>query len=97
MLDHFNSVARVLTKTESAHGSENVSLDSRTVIETVQGWTLLARTKLDQVDLILDEAAAKLPKKAGVLKKKVAKKASPISSDKKVAKKKSTAIKKRAL
>lgn len=43
MLDHFNSVARVLTKTESTHRSENVSLDSRTVIETVQGMDV-ART-----------------------------------------------------
>jgi len=97
ILDHFDSVARDLTKTESVHGSENVSLESRRVIETVQGWTLLARTKLDEVDQVLNEAAAKLPKKAGASKKKVAKKASPKSSDKKAAKKKSTAIKKRAL
>jgi hypothetical protein len=97
VVGYFNFVARDLTKTDSPDGSESVSLESMTVIETVREWTLLARTKLDEVDRVLNEAATKLPEKAGAFKKKVAKKASPKSSKKKAAKKKSTAIKKRAL
>jgi len=96
MLDYFNFVARDLTKIESADNYKNVSLESRTVIETVRRWTLLARTNLDEVDRTLNEAAAKLPKKAGASKKKAAKEASRKSLGKKATKKESAPTKKRA-
>lgn len=91
MLDYFDSVATDLTKIEPADAYKNVSLESRTVIETVRKWTLLIRTNLDDVDQILAGAAAKLPEKDEISKKKASRK----SSGRKATKKKSAVTKKR--
>ena len=75
--------------------AETVSLESRTVIEVIQAWTVLTRANLDQVDRILSDADAKLPKEAEAFKKSAIKKAPRKSAAKKATKKKSYATKRR--
>jgi hypothetical protein len=91
MLAYFEYVERSLSKKETAMAAETVSLESRTVIETVRAWTVLARAALDQIDQILSDADAKLPKEAEAFKKSATKKAPRKSA----AKKKSPATKRR--
>jgi hypothetical protein len=95
MLDYFEYVERSLTKKETAMAAETVSLESRTVIEVIQAWTVLTRANLDQVDRILSDADAKLPKEAEAFKKSAIKKAPRKSAAKKATKKKSSATKRR--
>ena len=96
MLDYFSFVEKGLTRAETADCSQNVSLQSRTVIETVQGWTSIARKNLDEVDRILSAAAAKTPEQAEASKKKVTKKSMHASSRRQTAKKKLATVKRRA-
>lgn len=95
MLDYFEYVERSLTYKEAAMAAETVSLESKTVVETVQAWTVLTRAKLDQLDRILSDAVGKLPKSADSSKKSATKKAPRNAPIKKATKKNSPATKKR--
>jgi hypothetical protein len=92
MLRYFEFVERSLTKKDTVTAAEAVSLESRTVIETVQAWTALTRTKLDQLDRILSDAIGKLPKSADSFKKRDSKKTPRKAPAKKEAKKNSPRI-----
>jgi len=95
MLRYFEFVERSLTTKETVTASEAVPLKSKTVIETVQAWTALTRTKLDQLDRILSDAVGKLPKSADSPKKRDSKKTPRNAPAKKATKKNSTVIKNR--
>lgn len=90
MLDYFDHIERTLANQDRAKEAETVSLQSRTVIQTVQAWTVLTRVNLDRVDQILSEADAKLPKEAEAFTERTTTDASYKSAAKKAVKKSAT-------